>query len=101
VVRRRAARKDKNHDDLKEVFEQLGCTVVDMHATGIPGWPDMAVGLMGTTHLVEVKNLENWYGKAGLNANQTAFGQTWRGGQIYVVATPEHVTALVQNWRRG
>jgi hypothetical protein len=61
--------------------------------------PDLAVGLLGQTHLVEVKNPKSRYGKAGLNANQHDFAASWRGGPVYVVANETDVLALVLKWR--
>jgi hypothetical protein len=96
----RRSRKDNNHDQLANLFRQMGCSAIDMVDTGIPGWPDMAVGVIGKTHLVEVKNVETAYGRSGLNANQTAFARDWRGEPVEVVCTTEDVIALVNKWRK-
>jgi Holliday junction resolvase len=97
----RKARKDDNHDELVSVFERLGCTVAQMHACGVSGFPDIAVGALGRTWLVELKNPESRYGRAGLNDNQSAFARDWRGGRIYVATNADDVIALVQHWRRA
>lgn len=94
-------RKDANHNELVSLFERLGCTVAQMHACGIPGMPDLAVGAMGRTFLVELKNLQTGYGRAGLNDNQSAFARDWRGGRVYVATSADDVIALVQHWRRA
>ncbi len=96
----RRASKDGNHDAIKARFVELGCSVVDMAATGIPGWPDLACGCVGVTQLVECKNPATSYGRAGFNANQTAFSRDWRGGRVWIVRSPDEATALVQTWRR-
>lgn len=96
----RRAKKDANHDALAAVFRQMGCSVADLVSTGIPGWPDICVGAVGLNHLVECKNPETAYGRAGLNANQQAFARDWRGGKVYTVATTEDVITLVNRWRR-
>ena len=71
--------KDANHDVIAQRFRDLGCSVIEMHATGIPGFPDLAIGLIGArgrmTQLVEVKNPNTRYGRAGFNDNQTAFAR--------------------------
>ena len=95
----RRASKDRNHDAIKARFIELGCSVVDMAATGIPGWPDLACGCLKITQLVEIKNPETSYGRAGFNANQSAFARDWRGGRIWIVRSPDEATTLVQQWR--
>lgn len=82
-------------------FRELGCSVLETQDTGIPGLPDLVVGCVGRTELVEVKNLETRYGRAGLNANQTVFARDWRGAAMWTVYTEDEATALVQNWRKG
>lgn len=97
----RRGKKDANHDALKLVFQQMGCSVADLYNAGLPGFPDVVVGITGRDYLVEIKNPETRYGRAGLNSNQTAFARDWRGGQLYVVSTPDEVAALVNNLRRS
>lgn len=92
--------KDANHDPIVERFRALGCSVIEMHATGIPGFPDLVVGTIGVSHLVEVKNPDTPYGRKGLNDNQTAFARDWRGSMVYVASSEDDATILVQNWRR-
>lgn len=98
---RRQCKRDANHAELTKAFEQLGCTVQDLSHAGVAGWPDVVVGCIGRNHLVEFKNPETAYGRAGLSANQQAFARDWRGGQMYAVSTAEEAMFLVQNWRRG
>lgn len=101
----RRGKKDNNHDSIVSTFIALGCSVIEMHATGIPGFPDLAVGLSGAsgrmTQLVEIKNLETAYGRAGFNGNQTAFNRDWRGEPVWMCCSEDEATALVQNWRRS
>lgn len=96
----RRGKKDANHDALKAVFQQLGCSVADLYNAGLPGFPDIVVGVMGKNVLVEIKNPDTAYGRAGLNSNQTAFDRDWRGAKPYVVSTELEVAALVNNLRR-
>lgn len=93
------ARRDDNHDALTRVFEQLGCTVLDAHASGIPGQPDVIVGCMGINHLVEYKNPETAYGRAGLSPRQSAWERDWRGGPVWLATCTGDVVALVAIWR--
>ncbi|WP_141233353.1 hypothetical protein [Lysobacter antibioticus] len=82
-------------------FEELGCSVVELHHAGIPGFPDLVVGCLGVNHLVEVKNPDTAYGRAGLNANQQTFNRDWRGERMFAVSSLDEAAALVQNWRRA
>jgi len=97
----RRGKKDNNHDAIVRRFQALGCTVIQMHATGIPGFPDLAVGTVGVTHLVEVKNPDTPYGRRGLNDNQTAFAREWLGEMVWIARSEDDATLLVQQWRRA
>jgi len=94
-------RKDGTHDAIVRRFRQLGCSVIELHATGIPGCPDLGVGLLGRTELVECKDPKTAYGRRGFNGNQTAFARDWRGGKVWLCSSEDEATALVQNWRRS
>lgn len=99
LVSYRRSRKDSNHNELANLFRKLGVSAIDMIDTGIPGWPDLACGVMSRTYLVEVKNSTTQYGRSGLNSNQTAFQREWRGSPIEIVSTEDEVIALVRKWR--
>lgn len=96
----RRGSRDANHATLQQRFEDLGCSVVDLSLAGVPDLPDVAVGCMGITRLVEFKNPETGYGRAGMTAGQKRFAERWRGGPIACVSTPEEVTDLVVSWRK-
>lgn len=95
---RRAAKRDANHGEIVTTFERLGCTVFETDRVG-GGWPDLVVGVLGVSFLVEIKNPETHYGRAGLNGNQSAFARDWRGGPVHVCCSTDEAVALVQNWR--
>jgi hypothetical protein len=99
VARVRGGTKDLNHDAIAAVFEQLGCSVCHTHEAG-GGFPDMVVGLIGITALVEVKNPETGYGKRGLTDSQKRFAGKWRGSPINVVHSEQEAIELVQDMRR-
>jgi hypothetical protein len=86
---------DDNHADLEQCFRDLGCTVADTSAAGY-GFPDLTVGLIGQTHLVEVKDADG-----RLSSAQERFIRDWRGGRIVVVQTVEECIAHVQTIRRS
>lgn len=91
--------RDRNHATLTKAFESLGCSVIDTSGAGIAGWPDVVVGVMSRTHLVEYKNPDTRYGRAGLNPNQHAFTRDWKGGKLFVVSSVDEVAYLVRNLR--
>ena len=93
------ARRDGNHAEIRRAFESLGCSVVETHLPPVPGWPDLIVGCVGVTQLVEAKNCGTAYGRAGLNDNQTAFARDWRGSKVHTATSADDAIALVQQWR--
>ena len=97
---RRAARRDDNHDEIADTFRALGCSVFETDRVG-EGFPDLVVGLLGVSHLIEVKNPQTHYGRKGLNAGQSAFAASWRGSPITVITSALEAEAFVQNIRRG
>lgn len=98
---RYARRKDGNHSTIAKRFEALGCTVFDTSAIGLAGFPDLVVGFRQVNHLVEVKNPETRYGRAGLNEAQSAFNRHWNGAGMWTVTSEDEATAIVQNWARA
>lgn len=96
----RRGRKDNNHNELKAVLLQMGCSVADLYNAGVPGFPDVVVGASGWSVLCEIKNPETSYGRSGLNQNQSAFERNWRGGKVYVVSTVDEVIEMVNELRR-
>lgn len=97
---RRATRRDDNHGAIVDRFHALGCSVFETDRVG-EGFPDLVVGCLGVNRLVECKNPETRYGRAGLNGNQTAFNAAWRGDKVWLVCSEDEATAIVQNWRKG
>ena len=94
------SRKDGTHDARARDFAVIGCTVLDMHAIGIAGVPDFVVGCLGVDHLVECKDSETAYGRAGLSESQSAFARGWNGGPVAIVRSTDDVIALVEQWRK-
>jgi hypothetical protein len=86
---------DGNHSEIAAAFTSVGCAVADTSAAGF-GFPDIVLGLIGQTHLVEVKD-EN----GRLSASQERFMRDWRGGPILVVQTIDEAIAHVQRIRRA
>lgn len=93
--------RDHNHNPIAQAFIEWGCTVADMALSGVPGFPDLVVGCIGVSHLVEIKNPATAYGRAGLTVGQSAFARDWRGGRVWVVREVSDVGVLVRDWRKA
>lgn len=91
----RRGHHDGNHSELTKAFESLGCTVADTSAVGF-GFPDICVGLVGLTYLVEIKD-EN----GRLSESQERFIRDWRGGRIAVMQTTTEAIEFVQRVRKA
>ncbi len=50
-----AKRQDSNQTLIKDAFERLGCSVLDLSRVGIEGVPDLAVSVHKVTCFCEVK----------------------------------------------
>lgn len=86
---RRAAKKDKNHNTIAQVFLDEGCSVFDASGVG-QHFPDLVVAKDGDTVLVEVK------GKNGkLTEGQREFADKWQG-RAYTVRTEIEARALAR-----
>lgn len=86
-------RADSNQSEIKGWYEELFCSVLDLHSIGF-GCPDLLVGLAGVTELVEVKTEEGQ-----LRPSQLRFQHDWRGKKVVVVRTHSDVINHVQNVR--
>lgn len=68
----RHVKRDLNHPEIVAALEAIGVGVWDMAKAG-DSFPDILTAFRGRIRLVEIKNLDNAYGRAGLNANQAMF----------------------------
>ena len=88
-------RTDTNHTEVIGWFLELGCTVQDTSQVGL-GFPDIVVGLVGRTVLVEIKTEDG-----DLLPSQKTFNAKWRGEQPVLVRTQQDCIDLVTRIRRG
>lgn len=88
-------RKDKNQAEIVKVLEKVGASVIDTSIIGIAGFPDLVVGFRGVNYLLEVKNLENSYGRKGFNANQIAWKDKWNGVSPVIVTNPDEALKAI------
>lgn len=82
----RFSQRDSNHEEIIAAYEELYCSVVDLHTVG-HGCPDILVGIANqVSELVEVKT------EGGtLEPAQVTFQKTWRGRKVVLVRTRQDV----------
>jgi hypothetical protein len=85
-MRHRAARRDKNEPEIIKALREAGASVYQLDDTGLP---DLLVGIMGVTILIEVKS-----DGGKLTPPQQHFFDNWKG-QAYVVRTISDVERLL------
>ena len=91
---RRAAKIDANHTEVKEALLAIGCTVRSLASVG-DGIPDLLVGFRGMTILIEVKDGRLPPSHRRLTDDELAFFNSWGGGPVFVVLSPEDAVRKV------
>lgn len=87
-IYRRAAKRDSAEAEIVAALQKMGASVYRLSKP-----VDLAVGFRGRTYLVEVKS-----GKAGrLTASQIDFMANWRGGQVYLIRTPQEAVDWINS----
>lgn len=74
----RPCKLDANHKVIVEALIAVGASVIDTSSLG-HGAPDLIVGFVGRTFLIEIKNPKTRYGRKGLNPYQVKWWETWTG----------------------
>lgn len=92
---RRAARRDKNHQEIVAALRKAGCTVLDLGAVGC-GCPDLLVGWAGVLTLLEVKDGAKPPSARKLTDDQRIFHAVWAECRIAIVTTPEEAIAAAR-----
>ncbi len=85
-------KRDRNHAEIAQAFEGLGCSVFDASAVG-DGFPDLVVGVMRLNLLVEVKDA-----KGDITEDQVKFMADWRGS-VVIVRNVDDVVQVVNEAR--
>lgn len=88
-----AKRKDSNHAEIADAFEQAGAFVFDASGVG-HGLPDLIVCVDGLVHLVEVKDIK---GKATDAQIDLAVKLARVGVTVHTVRTPDVARELVES----
>lgn len=79
--RRYGSKVDTNQKEIVKAYRDAGASVEDLSAAG-SGFPDLVVGFLGVTYLVEVigpDKLKKFRKNDGLSDNQVEWHEAWRG----------------------
>lgn len=85
---RRAAKTDRNQDEIVQALRAAGATVQSLAAVG-HGVPDLLVGFRGQTLLIEVKDSNQPPSKRRLTEDQIKWHGDWRGGPLATITDVE------------
>ena len=75
------SRADNNQEAIVNALRSVGATVEITSQQG-NGFPDLVVGYMKRTHLIEIKNPD---ARGKLRATQEIFRDKWKGSDVHVV----------------
>lgn len=92
-------RKDANHSKLVRVFEDMGCSVLDLAAVG-RGCPDLLIAVAGKMRLVECKDGDKCPSARKLTEPQARFHAHWHDN-ISVVTCEMDAVKLVNHLRNS
>lgn len=97
---RTAARTDANHYTIIKAFEQMGCTVKDVHQLAL-GF-DLLVGYGGLTMPVEVKDGDKPLSARKMTKNERDQWNNWTGGARLVenLDDVQKTVAVLRHWHK-
>ena len=75
---RRAAKTDRNHQEIVDALRKVGASVYSTHAVG-QGFPDVVCGFRGLTFCIEIKDGDLPPSQRGLTDAQLRFRIMWQG----------------------
>jgi len=85
---RRAAKIDSNHLEIVDALRSAGAYVISLAGVGA-GCPDLLVGFLGHTFLVEIKDGSKPPSARKLTEQQLKFHREWKGGTLAIVDNPD------------
>jgi Holliday junction resolvase len=86
-----SGRRDEAEPGVVKAFESGGASVTKLSGKDIP---DLLVGFLRETHLVEVKT-----NRAKLRDGQAEFARMWLGSPVVVARTPAQARKWLAIWR--
>ena len=90
---RRIHRHDANHAQIIATMRGVGAFVVDTSSLG--GFMDAIVAFRGRWLVMEFKNRETSYGRAGLSRNQQALAAAAGDAPVYEVDSPDEALRIL------
>jgi len=90
---RRAAKVDRNQNEIVDALRKIGASVQPLHAVG-QGCPDILVGWRGMNTVLEIKDGSKPPSARKLTPDQVEWHEAWRG-QVTVVETVEQAIEAV------
>lgn len=90
----RAAKTDRNHQEIVAAFRKFGCSVLQLATVG-GGCPDVCIGLNKKNALVEIKDGSKPPSARQLTKDEEKFHETWKG-TVFVVEDLSDVITLVK-----
>lgn len=95
---RRAARKDRNHNEITAVFQKAGFRVWDTSQLG-GGFPDIIIARNKSTGVVEIKDGKLKPSARRLTLDETCFRIHWEThGRWYLVASVDDALNVIEEW---
>lgn len=91
---RRAARTDRNHEDVVRALRAIGCSVQSLAALG-KGVPDLLCARRNRMWLLEVKDGKKPPSERKLTQDQLDWIASWRA-VVHVVTSPQEAIDLVE-----
>lgn len=91
---RRAAKIDKNQNEIVKAFRDLGASVLILSGVG-QGCPDTCIGFGGVNVLVELKTP-----KGALTPDQVVFFDGWRG-DAQIARSIDDAIQIIQSIKKG
>ena len=85
------SRADLNQEAIVKALRSIGA-VVEITTQQGNGFPDLVVGYMKKTHLIEIKNPST---KGKLRASQEIFRDKWKGSDVHVVNTVDEALRVI------
>ena len=90
---RYAAKVDDNQPAIIDALRKAGCSVTPTHQAG-KGFPDLAVGRLGKTFLLEVKDGDKAPSRRKLTDDQVRWHGQWLGHKAVVCNVSEALEAV-------
>ncbi len=89
IGRGHRGRTDANHTAIVKALRQVGASVQSLASVG-RGCPDLLVGFLDVTHLIEVKD-----GANGLTSHEQAWVDSWRGQSVRIAYSVADALAII------